>query len=83
MFKKVLLNETDYEIYTFVIPKHVYKKNPKLAFLFSRKLIKKWIITHLEKVHPCFYAGSITLLYFILQKTEIEVFVLFSTLLNG
>ncbi|MCR4940853.1 MAG: hypothetical protein K5930_12225 [Treponemataceae bacterium] len=54
MKKKVFLETEEYDIYMFPVPDSVLKGRSFLCTLFPRKKIIQWVLSWMEKLHPCF-----------------------------
>ena len=54
MRNKVFLETDEYDIYMFPIPETVLKGKKFLCTVFPRKSVKQWVLSWMEKLHPCF-----------------------------
>ncbi len=51
---KVFLETDEYDIYMFPIPETALKGKKFLCTVFPRKSVKQWVLSWMEKLHPCF-----------------------------
>ncbi len=54
MRKKVFLETDEYDIFIFPVPESVLKGNRLLITLFPRKRVKEWVLSWMQRLHPCF-----------------------------
>jgi len=54
MGKKVFLETDEYDIFMFPVPESVLKGNRFLITFFPRKRVKEWVLSWMQRLHPCF-----------------------------
>lgn len=54
MGKKIFLETEEYDIYMFPVPGKVLKGTNPFALLFAGFKCGKWVLSQMEKLHPCF-----------------------------
>lgn len=75
MSKKVFLETDEYDIFMFPVPEPVLKGNKFLATIFPRKTVKEWVISWMQKLHPCFDGRFLSDIKFYKEKGKIMALV--------
>lgn len=73
--KKVFLETDEYDIFMFPVPKDVLKGKKFLCTVFPRKSVKQWVVSWMEKLHPCLDGRFLSDIRFYREKRQIMALV--------
>lgn len=72
---KVFLETDEYDIFMFPVPENVIKGKKFLCTLFPRKSVKQWVLSWMEKLHPCFDGRFMSDIRFYREKRQVMALV--------
>ena len=75
MRKKVFLETDEYDIFMFPVPESVLKGKKLFATVFPRKSVKEWVVSWMQRLHPCFDGRFLSDIKFYREKGRLMALV--------
>lgn len=75
MRKKVFLETDEYDIFMFPVPESVLKGKKLFATVFPRKSVKEWVVSWMQRLHPCFDGRFLSDIKFYREKDRVMALV--------
>lgn len=75
MRKKVFLETDEYDIFMFPVPESVLKGKKLFATIFPRKSVKEWVVSWMQRLHPCFDGRFLSDIKFYREKGRVMALV--------
>ena len=82
MRKKVFLDTKEYDIFIFPVPESVLKGKKLFVTLFPQKSMKDWVVSWMQRLHPCFDGRFLHDIRFYKEKERVMALVTVAEKMN-